>query len=201
MVTAAALAGFSLLLVAAFGIRSVLHWRQTGATGWVTPPTRAAWIGDGLFTLGLVGSLAAGSLDMVGVIDPIEVIDAPATSIAGAVLVGGGMLVALTAQAQMGAAWRAGIEVSGRDALVRRGLFARVRNPFYLGMALASGGVALMVPNVAALVAWGALVAGCEIDVRLVEEPHLSATHGEAYRDYAAATGRFVPLVGRLRNP
>ena len=37
------------------------------------------------------------------------------------------------------------------------------------------------------------------MQVRAVEEPHLLATHGRAYADYAARVGRFVPGIGRLR--
>jgi protein-S-isoprenylcysteine O-methyltransferase Ste14 len=43
-----------------------------------------------------------------------------------------------------------------------------------------------------------AFLAGLEIQVRLVEEPYLIRVHGDAYRTYAARTGRFVPGVGRL---
>jgi protein-S-isoprenylcysteine O-methyltransferase Ste14 len=42
------------------------------------------------------------------------------------------------------------------------------------------------------------LLAALEIQVRGVEEPYLLRTHGEAYRRYAAATGRFLPGIGRL---
>jgi protein-S-isoprenylcysteine O-methyltransferase Ste14 len=38
-----------------------------------------------------------------------------------------------------------------------------------------------------------------QIQVRLVEEPYLLRVHGDAYRRYAARTGRFVPGLGRLR--
>jgi len=34
-----------------------------------------------------------------------------------------------------------------------------------------------------------------------LEEEHLEALHGSAYRDYAARVGRFVPGVGRLVSP
>ena len=42
------------------------------------------------------------------------------------------------------------------------------------------------------------LIAGLEIQVRLVEEPHLIRTHGEAYLAWARGVGRFVPGLGRL---
>jgi protein-S-isoprenylcysteine O-methyltransferase Ste14 len=53
-------------------------------------------------------------------------------------------------------------------------------------------------PNGASLVGLLALVVGIELQVRLVEEPYLLRTHGTAYTGWAAATGRFVPGVGRL---
>jgi protein-S-isoprenylcysteine O-methyltransferase Ste14 len=37
-----------------------------------------------------------------------------------------------------------------------------------------------------------------ELQVRVVEEPHLLRTHGQAYEDWAREVGRFVPGVGRL---
>jgi SAM-dependent methyltransferase len=37
-----------------------------------------------------------------------------------------------------------------------------------------------------------------EVQVRLVEEPYLLRTHGRAYAEYGARTGRFVPGLGRL---
>ncbi|MGH8986791.1 MAG: methyltransferase family protein [Acidimicrobiia bacterium] len=97
-----------------------------------------------------------------------------------------------------------GRELAGRDRrlgsyeLVCHGLFRVVRNPFYLGIILAVAGVVLMVPSVVAALGWIAVVLGCEIDVRLVEEPHLSKALGPRYREYAAAaTGRFLPGLGR----
>ena len=37
------------------------------------------------------------------------------------------------------------------------------------------------------------------ISVLGVEEPCLRRIHGDAYRRYAAGTGRFLPRIGRLR--
>jgi protein-S-isoprenylcysteine O-methyltransferase Ste14 len=35
-----------------------------------------------------------------------------------------------------------------------------------------------------------------ELQVRGVEEPHLARVHGDAYLDYTARVGRFVPWLG-----
>lgn len=197
---AVALSGFAALLVAAFGVRTFVHRRHTGSSGWLAPPTPAAWAGDGLFTLGITGTLVGAALDVAGVIEPVDTLEIPVVAALGAALLIGGGFVALTAQAEMGEAWRAGIDVSPGDPLVQRGWFAIVRNPFYLGMMLASAGAAFLTPTVLAGTAWASLIAGSEIDARLVEEPHLLAAHGAPYRDYAVRVGRFLPFVGRLRS-
>jgi protein-S-isoprenylcysteine O-methyltransferase Ste14 len=98
----------------------------------------------------------------------------------------------------MGESWRIGVGEGERTALVTTGPFAVVRNPIFAAMLPASLGLALLVPNIAALVGFGALVLALQIQVRLVEEPYLLRQHGEAYRDYAARVGRFVPGLGRL---
>ena len=60
-------------------------------------------------------------------------------------------------------------------------------------------GVALLVPNAPALLGVVALFIGLELQVRLVEEPYLIATHAEAYLGWARRAGRFLPGLGRLR--
>jgi protein-S-isoprenylcysteine O-methyltransferase Ste14 len=66
-------------------------------------------------------------------------------------------------------------------------------------MTLATIGLVLLAPNVLALATLATLLVALELQVRRVEEPYLLRTHGDAYRRYAAATGRFFPGVGRLR--
>ena len=54
-------------------------------------------------------------------------------------------------------------------------------------------GIALVTPNPVALVGFVLLVVTIELQVRVVEEPYLLTMHGDAYRDYLASVGRFVP--------
>ena len=58
--------------------------------------------------------------------------------------------------------------------------------------------MALLTPNPVAILAVAALVIALELQVRRVEEPHLLRVHADAYRTYAARTGRFLPGIGRL---
>jgi protein-S-isoprenylcysteine O-methyltransferase Ste14 len=55
-----------------------------------------------------------------------------------------------------------------------------------------------MTPNVLALAGAVTLLIALQLQVRVVEEPYLAATHGDTYRPYAATTGRFLPGIGRL---
>lgn len=83
--------------------------------------------------------------------------------------------------------------------LVTGGIFAVTRNPVLLGWILASIGVALLVPSSAAFAGAANLVIAAEVLVRRLEEPKLIDSHGDAYREYAGRTGRFLPGIGRTR--
>jgi protein-S-isoprenylcysteine O-methyltransferase Ste14 len=98
----------------------------------------------------------------------------------------------------MGSSWRVGVDPSERTALRTDGPFRWVRNPIFSWMILTAAGLALLVPNTASLAGLAALVFGIELQVRLVEEPYLLRTHGEAYASWASLTGRFFPGIGRL---
>ncbi|MFE2750558.1 hypothetical protein ACFXGA_01000 [Actinosynnema sp. NPDC059335] len=58
-------------------------------------------------------------------------------------------------------------------------------------------GLALTAGDPLSLLALAALVTAVHLQVRTVEEPHLLALHGADYRNYTAATGRFLPRLRR----
>jgi protein-S-isoprenylcysteine O-methyltransferase Ste14 len=103
------------------------------------------------------------------------------------------------AQGQMGRSWRVGIDPR-KTELVTNGLFAVVRNPIYSGLGLAAASLALLTPSWWTLLGTVGACSVVAVQARL-EEEHLEALHGRAYRDYAARVGRFVPGVGRLVSP
>jgi protein-S-isoprenylcysteine O-methyltransferase Ste14 len=74
-----------------------------------------------------------------------------------------------------------------------------VRNPIYAGMIPFFAGIALLVPNALTIAGAALVLVALEVQTRLVEEPHLMRTHGQAYADYAGRVGRFLPAVGRRR--
>jgi protein-S-isoprenylcysteine O-methyltransferase Ste14 len=118
---------------------------------------------------------------------------APAGLLIGAL----GVLVIAIAQRQMGDSFRIGID-DAKTALVSRGLFRRVRNPIYSGLLALLLGVTLAIPCAASVLLGAAAAAAIAVHTRL-EERHLLALHGDAYRAYAAGIGRFLPGIGRLR--
>ena len=98
------------------------------------------------------------------------------------------------------ASWRPTVDYTERTELVRSGLFSVIRNPIFTFIIVTAAAMALMTPNVVALAGVVGLWFGIEIHVRRVEEPYLRWAHGDAYRDYTATVGRFIPGIGRSRD-
>ena len=101
----------------------------------------------------------------------------------------------------MGSSWRIGVDPAESTALVTQGPFAWVRNPIFSGMLPTSLGLALMVPSWLAIVGFVALAIALQLQVRVVEEPHLRRVHSDSYARYEARVGRFVPGLGRRSRP
>lgn len=198
----AALVLFAVYLLVAFLVRTLLQLRRTGDSGWrgVTgEPGSSEWWAGVLFVVALVAGLLGPVADLLG-LDPINPLSAPVAQGAGGVIAVGGVLATFWTQMAMGASWRIGVDDTERTALVTTGPFALVRNPIFSAMALTGTGLTLIVPNAVAVTGLVLLVLALQLQVRVVEEPYLRATHGAAYLRYAATTGRFLPGVGRWRD-
>jgi len=183
--------------------RALLQLRRTGSTGLAGPsgpPGSIEWTGGLLFVVSLALGVAAGLLDLWDVVDPIAALDTTPVHVAGLLLFALGLGGTVAAQLAMGRSWRVGVNETERTELVTGGPFKLVRNPIYSAMVPAVAGLALLVPSVVALLGLALLVAALEIQVRLVEEPYLLRTHGDAYAAYAQRVGRFIPGAGRMRS-
>jgi protein-S-isoprenylcysteine O-methyltransferase Ste14 len=197
-----ALALCVLYLALAFGGRTLLQLRTTGSTGFKGIGGRSGspeWLGGVLFVSALMLGLGAPVLTLAGALEPVAFLDGPAWHALGFVLFFAGLAGTLLAQLAMGASWRIGVDEDESTDLVTVGPFAWVRNPIFSAMIPAFLGLALLVPNAAALMGFAALVVAIEVQVRLVEEPYLLRAHGARYADYASRVGRFVPGVGRVK--
>ncbi|WP_437934076.1 methyltransferase family protein [Sorangium sp. So ce341] len=193
-----ALALYVVYMALAFGWRSLRQRRATGSTGFrgiSGPPGSLPWLGGVLFAVAMLLGLAAPVAELAGWIGPLA---EPSLLVVGlgAVAILAGILGTLWSQGAMGASWRIGVSEAERTSLVTRGPFAVVRNPIFSFMMLAALGMALILPNAAALASFVALVTAIELQVRVVEEPYLLRAHGEAYAAYCAKVGRFLPGLG-----
>ncbi|AQT70666.1 methyltransferase family protein [Streptomyces sp. fd1-xmd] len=198
-----ALALFAVWAATAFGVRAAVQRRRTGDAGFrgiSGPPGSASWWAGILFALALLGGAAAPAAAlaaMPGLPGPAGAADSTGLRGAGLAVALAGMAATLAAQSAMGASWRVGVDAAERTELVTSGLFAYVRNPVFTAMTVTAAGLAMMVANALAVIAWLTLVLAVELQVRVVEEPYLARVHGRAYLDYTARTGRFVPGIGR----
>jgi protein-S-isoprenylcysteine O-methyltransferase Ste14 len=186
----------------AFGLRAWLQLRALGPSGLV--PLRAIRGARERLTSLLVAAALGGGFTSVAL--ALLWPDVRAWSVwtsdrsvlgVGLVVYAFGLAATFVAQLAMGASWRIGVDHSQRTDLVARGPFRWVRNPIFSAMRVTGAGLVLIAPSWCALASYGLLWIALELHVRGVEEPYLLRTHGDAYRTYAARTGRFVPYVGR----
>jgi protein-S-isoprenylcysteine O-methyltransferase Ste14 len=185
-------------MVLAGVVRGALHRRYGSG-----PPVRfadrrgsAQWWARAIGTLGFVLLVLAPIAELAG-LPPFDPLDRLWIRLLGLVLALAGIIGIVIAQAAMGASWRGDVDPEAHAELVTTGPFRWVRNPIFTASAVASLGVALMVPNAIALAMLVAILATYQIQVRLVEEPYLERVHGERFRAYAERTGRFLPRIGR----
>lgn len=90
-------------------------------------------------------------------------------------------------------------ELSGdgrRDALMHDGLYARVRHPLYLGVAVLAIGWAL-IANYAGVYILTAVSFPILALIVALEERELVRRFGDTYREYQREVPRFIPRLGR----
>ena len=117
-------------------------------------------------------------------------LDAPIAKALGALVTAAGLLVYGRALRDFGASWRLGIDREHAGALVTTGIFARSRNPVYVGLLLVQTGSFLLLGSVVLL---GATLFSAAYFRALVarEERFLAERHGGDYAAYRARVGRW----------
>jgi protein-S-isoprenylcysteine O-methyltransferase Ste14 len=133
-------------------------------------------------------------LSWIGVARPANV---AWPQIAGMLLGGAGAMIALwcvIAFVRIGKGTPAPFDPPCR--LVIRGPYRFVRNPMYIGGALAFLGVALFYESLALLMYGGILLLGAHLFVVLYEEPTLRGSFGQEYEMYCHRVRRWWPGAG-----
>lgn len=137
-----------------------------------------------------LGTLLAGFL--ADLVLPFRIDPGPLGRAAGGVLAAAGVFFLLSAA---GLFRKAGTDVKPwktTTAIVREGVYARTRNPMYLGMALVYAGLALFFSSLGALVLLPALLFVIQTQVIAREERYLEGKFGKPYLDYKAKVRRWL---------
>jgi protein-S-isoprenylcysteine O-methyltransferase Ste14 len=171
-------------------------WRVHGINGLVLPRDDSAHGLIGMWFKGLMAAILVFAILLPCGVSPAHFGPIPwamndSVQQVGYVL----LLVSLgwitTAQYQMGRSWRIGFKEDEMPDLVTAGLFARSRNPIFLGMRVTLLGLFLVLPCAVTLAILALSEALIAVQVRL-EEAHLSKSLGETYLAYAAVTPRWI---------
>lgn len=192
----ALLAYYVLLLIVVFAWPTWRLWRRERINALVLPSDDTPEGVIGIWFKFLIASVALIVIASAVGTPPRLLGDLP--WVAGAPLraTGWGLLAVsliwmVVAQAQMGRAWRIGIDHANTPLLARAGLFAWSRNPIFLGLRLNLVGLFLLLPNAFTLATMLLGEALIQVQTRL-EEQHLVSTFGHAYANYCRAVRRWL---------
>lgn len=189
------------LYLAALAAGSGLAAEAAGRPVWLLgrSASRLSALGYRLaFALAFFGPLLQTAWPALHEADPLwREAGGPWGGVPGLLLAVAGALLAVAGQAAMGASWRVGVREDAVGPLVTEGPFRASRNPVFAGQVLLLAGVALAVPSVPGAVAALLFATAATAQVR-AEERALEATHGAAFRAYAARVPRWLgPVRGR----
>ncbi len=98
----------------------------------------------------------------------------------------------------LSSAWPVLFKAQRSSSLATSGLYARIRHPQYVGFVLIMLGFLLQWPTLLTLVMFPVLVF-MYWRLALGEEREAEAEFGDAYRQYAETTPRFVPKVRKVK--
>jgi len=148
------------------------------------------WVIAAFSVLGLAGIAVSLGFDRANILT----LDGSAARWLGVALYTIGGVLRLAPVFVLGRRFSGLVAIQPGHRLVTDGLYARIRNPSYLGLLINSAGLALTFRSLpglalAALQLWP-LIARMDAEERLLEE-----NFGEAYRAYMARTARLIPGI------
>ena len=175
-----------MVIIAATLLRGMAIRRATGDRPWAFASAKGVQrIAGSSFALSVTALLVAAAL-------------APANgtnwTVLAAIVATAGAAIVIVAQVQMGRAWRIGVRDGDAPLFVSHGLFRYSRNPIFVGMMLVGLSAAIVSGT---WWSWSALVLfalSCIVQVR-IEEAHLEASFGDAYRAFSRQVPRWLGLA------
>lgn len=176
-----------LAIIAATLVRGTAIRRATGDRPWAFASAKGVQRGAGSsFAISVAALLVAAAF-------------APAKqttelAFAAALLALTGAAVVIVAQVQMGRAWRVGVREGDAPLFVSHGLFRYSRNPIFVGMMLVGLSAAIVSGTWWSWTALVIFIASCVVQVR-IEEAHLEASFGDAYRAFRRRVPRWLGLA------
>src|SRR5918997_2392654 len=189
-------------LIIVFPLRALRQPHRHGDSGRIDlrrGRPRGWLLAEALFLSGFA-LLVAGPAAQVANVQGALLQATPALNAVAVVVIVAATVLAVSSQETMGTAWRPDIGPADDAELIVWGPFRVVRNPNYVAMLAAAAGICTLAPTMIAIAGWLVLLAGLLLTAR-AEEPELRVRYGDAYERYAARVGRFVPGIGRLRDP
>lgn len=115
-------------------------------------------------------------------------------AVLAAIVATAGAAIVIVAQVQMGRAWRIGVREGDAPLFVSHGLFRFSRNPIFVGMMLVGLAAAMVSSTWWSWAAFVLFALSCIVQVR-IEEAHLEASFGDAYRAFRRQVPRWVGLA------
>lgn len=173
-----------LAIVVATLMRGIAIRRASGDRPWAFASAKGVQrIAGSCFALSVAAPLVAAALA------PVNGTTNWTASAALVALIGA--TIVIVAQVQMGRAWRVGVRAGDAPLFVSHGLFRFSRNPIFVGMMLVGLSAAMVFGAWWSWVALVLFVASCVVQVR-IEEAHLEASFGEAYRAFRRQVPRWL---------
>lgn len=139
----------------------------------------------------IVVGIYAFQVDWYKYLLPFWYLDFPELRIIGWGLLILSLMIVWIAQNQMASSWRIGIDEKNKQSLVTKGLFGFSRNPVFLGIMLANGGLFLVLPNAFTLLIVSLSSLSINTQIRL-EEEFLRRNFGADYKNYAKKVRRWL---------
>ncbi len=181
----------------AFVLKSVLVAKKIGKSPLVLPKDDSAYGLIGIYFKAIIACIFiylmffAFHPQFYSYSIPIIPLETSILQYMGLVFLVFALIWTILAQENMKHSWRIGIDTKVVTPLVITGLFARSRNPIFLGMIVSLLGLLLLTPNLFTAIFFILGYVLIQIQIRL-EEEFLIKQHGETYLNYKNKVRRFI---------